>query len=399
MNNPELASEKSMMDEQERRHDIDWLRVLAMFSVFLFHCARYFDHEGWHVKNPQLSLGFSVFVAILVQWIMPIFFILSGQSSRLALNFRSAGKYLRERFKRLFIPLVFGIFILIPPQVYIERITNDQFQGTFFQFFPHYFDGFYGFGGNFAWMGLHLWFLLMLFLYSLLTLPLLIVLKGEGSIKLIRRFSRFFQKSGAILLWVLPLALMDFLFHPGGLGQRNFGGWNIFVYLVYFLYGYLLASDERYKSAVEKQRVIFLALAALTTLVGFWLRRSGFYPSFGSLDYFGIALLRTFNSWVWVLAILGIGSRHLAFRNRLLKYANTAVLPFYILHQSVIVIWGYFFMDWKIIIFLKFLALGTISFITILLIYEFCVKRFAFLRFLFGMKTGRTFPSGILSKP
>jgi len=370
----------------ERRYDIDWLRVLAMFSVFLFHCARYFDHEGWHVKNPQLSLGFSVFVGILVQWIMPIFFVLSGMSSRFALKFRNSSQYLGERFKRLFIPLVFGIFILIPPQVYIERFTNNQFNESFFQFYPHYFDGWYGFGGNFAWMGLHLWFLLILFSFSLLTLPVLLLLRGKGTGRLAHGFSSFFEKSGTILLWALPLALMEFLFHPDGLGQRNFGGWNVFVYLVFFLYGYLLASDDRYKRALEKQRVIFLALAAITTLVGFYLRRSGGYPSFGSLDYFWASLLRTFNSWVWVLAILGIGSRHLTFRNRLLKYANVAVLPFYILHQSVIVIFGFFFIDWSAGVMLKYLVLSTVSFITIMLIYEFLIKRFGLFRFLFGMK-------------
>ncbi|UCE40669.1 MAG: acyltransferase family protein [Candidatus Aminicenantes bacterium] len=374
------------MNKQERRYDIDWLRVLAMFSVFLFHCARYFDNEGWHVKNPQLSFGFSVFVGVLVQWIMPIFFVLSGMSSQFALNFRSAGQYLEERFKRLFIPLFFGIFILIPPQVYIERFTNDQFNGSFFQFYPQYFDGWYGFGGNFAWMGLHLWFLLILFLFSLLTLPFLLSLKKKAAGLLIHGFSSFFEKSGTILLWILPLALMEFLFHPDGLGQRNFGGWNVFVYLVFFLYGYLLASDERYKRSVEKQRVIFLALAAITTLIGYYIRRSGASPSFGSLDYFWISLFRSFNSWVWVLAILGIGSRHLTFRNRLLKYGNVAVLPFYILHQSVIVVFGFFFLEWNTAVMPKYLVLSTVSFITIMLVYEFCVKRLGLLRFLFGMK-------------
>ena len=370
----------------ERRHDLDWLRALAMFSVFLFHCARYFDHEGWHVKNPQLSFGFSVFVGILVQWIMPIFFVLSGMSSRFALNFRRGGQYLGERFKRLFIPLVFGIFILIPPQVYIERFTNGQFNGSFFQFYPRYFDGWYGFGGNFAWMGLHLWFLLILFLFSLLTLPLLLSLKSKGAGRLVHGFSSVFEKSGTILLWAIPLALMEFLFHPDGLGQRNFGGWNVFVYLVLFLFGYLLASDERYKRALEKQRVILLALAAITTLIGFWLRRSGYYPSFGSIDYFWMSLLRTFNSWVWVLAILGIGSCHLNFRNRLLKYANVTVLPFYILHQSVIVVIGFFLIEWSAGVMLKYLVLSTVSFIIIMLVYEFLIKGFGPLRFLFGMK-------------
>ena len=227
-----------MTNNPERRCDIDWLRVLAMFAVFLFHCARYFDQEGWHVKNPQSSPGFSVFVGILVQWIMPIFFVLSGQSARLALNFRSVRQFLAERFKRLVIPLVFGIFVLIPPQVYIERLTGGRFAGSFFQFYPRYFDGWYGFGGNFAWMGLHLWFLLLLFLFSLLTLPLLSALKTEASRRPLEKLASFFEKSGAVLLWALPLALMEFLFHPDGLGQRNFGGWNIFVYIVYFLYGY-----------------------------------------------------------------------------------------------------------------------------------------------------------------
>ena len=187
------------MDKQERRYDIDWLRVLAMFSVFLFHCARYFDNEGWHVKNPQLSFGFSVFVGILVQWIMPIFFVLSGSSSWFALNFRNAGRYLGERFKRLFIPLIFGIFILIPPQVYIERFTNYQFNGSFFQFYPHYFDGWYGFSGNFAWMGLHLWFLLILFLFSLLTLPFLLALQKRTADRMISGLASFSEKSGAVI--------------------------------------------------------------------------------------------------------------------------------------------------------------------------------------------------------
>ncbi|MDH4258187.1 MAG: acyltransferase family protein, partial [Candidatus Aminicenantes bacterium] len=90
------------MATHQRRHDIDWLRVLAMLSVFLFHCARFFDYEDWHVKNLQTSFGFTVFVGILVQWIMPIFFVLSGQSTWFALRFRNAGQYIGERFKRLF---------------------------------------------------------------------------------------------------------------------------------------------------------------------------------------------------------------------------------------------------------------------------------------------------------
>jgi glucan biosynthesis protein C len=374
------------MAAHERRHDIDWLRVLAMLSVFLFHCARFFDYEDWHVKNLQTSFGFTVFVGILVQWIMPIFFVLSGQSTWFALRFRSTGQYIGERFKRLFIPLVFGIFILIPPQVYIELVSHGRFEGSFFRFYPHYFDGFYGFGGNFAWMGLHLWFLLVLFLFSLVTLPLLLFLRGKGRSRFIQKMARLFENPGAILLWVLPLAVMEFSFHPEGLGLRDMGGWNIFVYLIYFLYGFLLASDERYRRTVEKNRVILLALALLTTIIGFFIRRSGIDPSFGSPGYLGISVFRTFNSWVWVLALLGLGSRYLAFRNRLLQYASEAVLPFYILHQSIIVVTGFFIINWNTPVFVKYLFLSMTSFVIIILVYEYVVRRLGFMRFLFGLK-------------
>ena len=374
------------MAAHERRYDIDWLRALAMLSVFLFHCARFFDYEDWHVKNLQTSFGLTVFVGILVQWIMPIFFVLSGQSTGFALRFRSAGQYIGERFKRLFIPLVFGIFVLIPPQVYIERVSHGHFEGSFFRFYPHYFDGFYGFGGNFAWMGLHPWFLLVLFLFSLVTLPLLLFLRGKGRSLLIQKMARLFEKPGAIFLWFLPLAIMEFSFHPEGLGLRDMGGWNVFVYLVYFLYGFLLASDEKYRRTVEKNRVIFLALALLTTLIGFYIRKSGISPSFGSLGYLGISVFRTFNSWVWVLALLGMGSRYLAFRNRLLQYASEAVLPFYILHQSIIVVTGFFIINWNLPVIVKYIFLSLTSFVIIILAYEYVVRRLVFMRFLFGLK-------------
>ncbi|MCL4517408.1 MAG: hypothetical protein M1379_17815 [Firmicutes bacterium] len=74
---------------------------------------------------------------------------------------------------RLAVPWALVVFILSPHQVYIERLTHRQFSGSFAGFLPHYFDGWYGIApnGNFAWMGLHLWYLLFLFLFSTVTLP------------------------------------------------------------------------------------------------------------------------------------------------------------------------------------------------------------------------------------
>jgi glucan biosynthesis protein C len=181
MKTVKLEKPAEVKSKPERRHDIDWLRVLAMLSIFLFHCARFFDYEDWQVKNNQLDIGMSVFVGFLVQWIIPLFFVLSGLSIYYSLSYRTRGQYVKERFKRLAIPFLFGTFvILIPLQVYIERVSHSQFVGSFIEFYPHYFDGFYAFGGNFAWMGLHLWYLEILFIFSLITLPLFLYLRKEA---------------------------------------------------------------------------------------------------------------------------------------------------------------------------------------------------------------------------
>ena len=120
-----------------RRYDNDWLTVGAMLMIFLFHCARFFNFEDWHVKNNQLDQGLTLFVAIVAQWIMPLFFILSGLSSYYSLQTRTTGRYNDNRFKRLVIPLIFGTFILLAPvQVWIERVSHGQLDGSLIEFYP-----------------------------------------------------------------------------------------------------------------------------------------------------------------------------------------------------------------------------------------------------------------------
>ena len=149
--------------ESKRFYYIDWLRVFAIATVFLFHDARFFDSDDWHVKNAQTSQAFTIFVVFTAQWLMPLFFTLSGLSAYYALRFQTARRYVWSKVLRLLGPLVFGMFTHVAYQVYLERLTHGDFAGSFLEFLPHYFEGAYGLGGNFAWMGLHLWYLEMLF--------------------------------------------------------------------------------------------------------------------------------------------------------------------------------------------------------------------------------------------
>ncbi len=366
------------MDIRERRYDIDWLRVLAMLMIFLFHCARFFNYEDWHVKNNQLDSGMSIFVNFVSQWIMPLFFILSAISIYYALDFRNNRSFINERFKRLVIPLVFGIFVIVPPQVYIERVSHSQFAGSFIQFFPHYFDGLYAFGGNFAWMGLHLWYLEMLFIFSLLALPLFRFLRKGTMRNFISRIAIFFKMPGFIFLLALPISFMELIVNqqPDGIGMRGFGGWSLFTYLIFFILGYVIASNTQFRESIEKRRKIALLLG----IVGFLLF------DYSSRTYIS-AFLRAFNSWFWLVAILGFGSKYLNFNNGLLKYSNEAVLPFYILHQTIIVIVGFYIASWDVNVIMKYLILSTVSFTLIITLYDLVIRRVKVLRFLFGMKT------------
>ena len=165
----------------------------------------------------------SVSVDFMAQWIMPLFFLLSGLSVYYSLSHRTRGQFVRERFKRLAIPFLFGTFVvLIPLQVYIKRVSHSQFAGSFIEFYPHYF----------AWMGLHLWYLEMLFIFFLITLPLFLYLRKEAVHGSISRAVLFFRKPWAIFLLAIPPGVMELLvdLQPEGTGIRDFGGWSLAIY-------------------------------------------------------------------------------------------------------------------------------------------------------------------------
>jgi len=400
MKSLKVENSGEVKSKPERRYDIDWLRVLAMLSIFLFHCARFFNYEDWHVKNNQLDIGMSVFVSFLVLLIMPLFFLLSGKGSYFALSFRTSGKYITERFKRLVVPFLFGTFVvLIPLQVYIERVSHLQFVGSFIEFYPHYFDGLYALGGNFAWMGLHLWFLEFLFIFSLISLPLFLYLRTEAIKRRISRVAAYLKKPGTIFLLGIPLVIMGLLvdLQPGGIGllifNRAFGGWSLAEYIIFFIYGYLIASDLNFKETLERHRKIALVMGVITSTL--LMQLLYFYSLGPSFTYILSAILRPFSSWLLLVAILGFGSKYLSFNNRVLKYANEAVLPFYILHQTVIVTIGFYIASWNASVIVKYFILSTLSFVVIVSIYDLLIKRNNWLRFLFGMRLKKRLPEHV----
>ena len=196
---------------------LDWLRVIAMGCIFLYHNQRVYDFGDWHIKNAVLSHPSTAYVEFFNVWMMPLFFVLASAAIYHSLRARTPGQFVKERFLRLAVPwLGLGMFVFGPVQVYVERLSHGDFSGTFVQFIPHYFDGFYGVNGNFAWMGLHLWFLMMLFLFIIITLPFLLPHGSEGR-SLLSRLSPLFLRTPVLLLMFIPLALAAMLTNALGL--------------------------------------------------------------------------------------------------------------------------------------------------------------------------------------
>ncbi|MCP4367770.1 MAG: acyltransferase family protein, partial [Deltaproteobacteria bacterium] len=134
------------MDNQlknERLFYLDWLRVFAVLLLIPFHTGMIFVHWDFHIKNSTTSTGITIINAFINNWHMPLFFLLSGASTWFALNKRTPFAYIKERFSRLFIPLVFGMFIIVPPQTFYERIQKSDFCGNYLDFYSHLFNGFY----------------------------------------------------------------------------------------------------------------------------------------------------------------------------------------------------------------------------------------------------------------
>jgi glucans biosynthesis protein C len=368
----------------QRRTDLDWLRIILIGCVFIFHSGRFFDTGGWHVKNAETFFGVQVWTTFLANWMMPAIFVVSGASLFFAMK-GSNGKFIKDKVLRLLVPLVVGAFTHVAVQVYLERVSHHQFVGTFFDFLPQYFNGLYGFGGNFAWMGLHLWYLLVLFIFSIVLLPLFRWLKGRGA-RALNKFGDVLALPLAVYTLAIPIAgLMVNLDPRTTLGTRDFGGWPLPIYMLFFIYGFVVMAHAGLQERIKQQRWVSLALgvAGIAALFALW-GAQGDAPV-GTPRYAQIFTIFGISSWCWVLAIFGFGMKHLTFSKPYLQSLNEAVLPFYVLHQSILIYVGYFVVQMDISAPAKWAIIAPLSFAIIVGLIAI-IRRVNVLRFLFGMK-------------
>jgi len=251
--------------KSEHQYYIDWLRILLILSVFLFHIGMIFNSWDWHVKN-DVTCGYkSILWYIMVflgRWRMPLLILVSGAGTYFALGKRTSLQYLGERFKRLFIPLAAGIFTLVPIQVYIEK--SAQFD-SLLTFYPHMFEGIYP-EGNFSWH--HLWFIAYLFFIALIISPFLIFFRSGQFDLFVGRLSKIVSKRLGANIFLIPLVLSQVLLHPYFPENTHglFDDWAaVSYYIIFFLSGFILLSNKSMIESIKKQKRLFLIESAFFT--------------------------------------------------------------------------------------------------------------------------------------
>jgi glucan biosynthesis protein C len=393
----------------ERSYWLDWLRVLAMGMLFLFHSSRPFAPPSWHVMNSTTDLGFTLFDAFVSGWIMPLFFVISGIAVYYSLAKRSARQFVKDRFARLMIPfLTVGLLVVLSVNVYYDAIFHGNFTGDFLSFYVGpYFTKFFPFDLNFSPtyfagsnQGVYLWYLFWLFVFSLVTVMFFKwLVKAENRNKL-ARLNSVCNRRGGMLLLAVPVILVNlaavppFFVFPSG-----YGGWKLATYLALFITGYVMASNSRFEEAIERNRIPALILGMLTSLLIMAVAAadatttggSGGSAGSGIGTYVVVSIVWALNGWCWVTAILGFGRKRLAFDHRFLQVANELVLPFYILHQAVIVAISFYVVSLNLIVIEKYLLIVFASF-PIIAAVLYPISKVNVLRFLFGMRVMRKAP-------
>jgi glucan biosynthesis protein C len=382
------------IQKTERQYYIDWLRIILIISVFLFHIGMIFNTWGWHIKNDQQYGGMLRSVMIFLHnWRMPLLFLLSGAGTYFALGKRTPGQYLSERFKRLFIPLVAGIFILVPVQVYIEKASVYD---SLIDFYPHMFKGIYP-EGNFSWH--HLWFIAYLFVIALFISPFLGLLRSDKFAVFTRRLEGIIIKPFALNIFILPLLLSQIVlrnyFEFGTNALVN--DWaSMAFYIIFFLAGFILLPNKNIAEAIRKQRLLYLAETIILTTIMF--RAPGLFESERTSEIIW-DVTALFMAWTCGITAVGIAKQYLNFDSDFRKIANEAIFPFYLLHQPVIVVVGYLIIRCDLVVPLKVLLITIISFSIISGLYWMVIRRVNFLRVIFGMKMVRNEKNETVSCP
>ncbi|MBL4671234.1 MAG: acyltransferase family protein [Arenicella sp.] len=383
---------KPLQESRPRRYDIDALRVLAFSILILYHIGMlYVADWGFHIKSVT-QYDWVKFPMLLVnQWRMPLLFLVSGVASSFLIGKFSAIAFVKSRSLRLLIPFITGVILIIPPQAYIQALANGSLFNSFGEmsygsFLIHYFSfqdwpigAFDGSEYGFTWN--HLWFIPYLFAYTLLLVPVAMLLR-------ISTLQARFERIGSVPLILAPV-LIQVIWQLTLNDEKPIShaliddGYAHAMYCTFFLLGYLISDNAAVWQKIISLRWVSLigALICYCVLITLWFK----FNQHEWQDHLA-GVVATFNQWLWLLAVLAWSGKLLNRPRSWLEYANNCVYPWYILHQTITIIAAYFLAKLSLGGPLEFALVLVFTVVGCWAITEYLIRRQKHMKFLFGMK-------------
>lgn len=375
-----------------RRYDLDWLRIIAFGLLILYHSGMFYVTWDWHVKSVYSGPEAEWAMRLLNPWRLALLFFISGVALRFAADKLGSSKLARERSVRLGLPILFGMAVVVAPQSWLQLVESGEFQGGFLAFWPHYLD----FGSDFSittptWN--HLWYVVYLLVYTLILAPfagpISRFMAGRGA--KVTQFL-FGGKWGPLVVLTLPTA--PFLLYRLTLDMHFptthdlVWDWSNHAHsLTILMLGFLLAKDHAFWSAIQRALPwgIGLVLVLGATLTFIW---NGWDQITAEQEWiiWPARFARIFYAWIMIATLLGLGQRYLNRPSRALTYMTEAIFPWYILHQTLTVMLGFWLTRQGLPVGMEAILVIGGTFIGCALLHELVIRRVGFLRPVFGLK-------------
>jgi len=370
-----------------RRYDLDWLRVFAFGMLIFYHVGMFYVTWDWHVKSPSASPALEPAMLLVNPWRLPLLFFISGVAIRFATDRASLREFLPRRLMRLFLPLAFGMFVVVVPQAYAELRLKGEVG-----------EGFLAFWRDYALLRLHasiitptwnhLWYIAYMLVYTLLLAAFVRPLSriaGAGG----ERFFEWTERSAWRLLIVpaLPFLAYQLLLDPVfPTTHALVDDWADHAHcLTMLLFGYFAAKSPAFWRAVERATTPALLVALGLGMVLTAARLHWNTGSPGETLLIAFRAGRVFYGWAVIAALLGLAQRFLNRRSRALSYLTEAVFPYYIIHQTVIVMVGYWLIPYRLPVLAEAAVVTGATVGSCLVGFE-VVRRIKPLRPLFGLQ-------------
>lgn len=347
------------MSTLNRRYDIDWVRVIAIGLLLIYHVAIGFQPWGimiGFITNDKPWMPLWVPMTMLNIWRIPLLFFVSGMGVYFAMGQRNWKQLLMERTWRILLPFLFGMFFIFPVSSYLWK-------------------AYYNFDQTYAPHPGHLWFLGNIFVYVIVLSPVFFYLKRNEDVKIAKAIKRIFSNPLGLLLVISAFIAEVVLVDPRPYELYVMTWHGFFLGLLAFFFGFCFVfSGNGFWNMILKWRWLFLVMA----IVLFIVRITQF-----QLNVPGYLLV--IESDCWIVSVLAFGYKYLNHPSRTLSYLSEAAYPVYILHMIFLFLGSSLLFPLDIDPPVKFILILIFTVAGCFTAYEL-IRRVSIIRPLFGLK-------------